>query len=162
MQVAKDTVVAIDYVLTGPDGQVLDSSEGREPLAYLHGNGNIIPGLEQALEGHAEGDKLDVTVKPEEGYGQRDDALIQTVTRDMFEGADKIEPGMRFNAMSNHGPRIVTVTEVEGDNITVDANHPLAGVTLQFAVEIKDVREATGEELEHGHVHNGDEHDHEE
>src|SRR5690606_17573858 len=101
MQISKHKVVAIDYTLTGPDGAVLDSSEGREPLAYLHGAGNIIAGLEAELEGKTRGDKLDVTVAPAEGYGERNEALIQQVPRSMFEGVDKIEPGMRFNAMSD-------------------------------------------------------------
>jgi len=160
MQISKHKVVAIDYTLTGPDGAVLDSSEGREPLAYLHGAGNIIAGLEAELEGKTRGDKLDVTVAPAEGYGERNEALIQQVPRSMFEGVDKIEPGMRFNAMSDAGPRVVVVTAVDDDGITIDGNHPLAGMELHFAVTIMDVRDATEEELEHGHVHGAGGHQH--
>lgn len=160
MQISKHKVVAIDYTLTGPDGAVLDSSEGREPLAYLHGAGNIIAGLEAELEGKTRGDKLDVTVAPAEGYGERNEALIQQVPRSMFEGVDKIEPGMRFNAMSDAGPRVVVVTAVDDDGITIDGNHPLAGMELHFAVTVMDVRDATEEELEHGHVHGAGGHHH--
>lgn len=160
MQISKHKVVAIDYTLTGPDGAVLDSSEGREPLAYLHGAGNIIAGLEKELEGKTRGDSLDVTVAPAEGYGERNDALIQQVPRSMFEGVDKIEPGMRFNAMSDAGPRVVVVTGVDDDGITIDGNHPLAGMELRFAVTVMDVRDATEEELEHGHVHGAGGHHH--
>lgn len=160
MQIAKDTVVSIDYTLKAPDGSVLDSSEGREPLAYLHGNGNIIPGLERALEGKQKGDSVDVTVQPAEAYGERDEALIQSVSRDKFEGVDKVEPGMQFQVMSEAGPRIVTVKAVEGEQVTIDANHPLAGVPLDFSVTVVDVREASPEELEHGHVHGAGGHEH--
>lgn len=160
MQIAKHKVVAIDYTLTGPDGAVLDSSDGREPLAYLHGAGNIIAGLETELEGKTKGDSLDVTVAPADGYGERNEALIQQVPRSMFEGVDKIEPGMRFNAMSDAGPRAVVVAAVDDDGITIDGNHPLAGMELRFAGTVMDVREATEEELEHGHVHGAGGHHH--
>src|SRR5690606_36394100 len=160
MQISKHKVVAIDYTLTAPDGAVLDSSGGREPLAYLHGAGNIIAGLEAELEGKTRGDKLDVTVAPAEGYGERNEALIQQVPRSMFEGVDKSEPGMRFNAMSDAGPRVVVVTAVDDDGITIDGNHPLAGMELHFAVTIMDVRDATEEELEHDHVHGAGGHQH--
>lgn len=160
MQIAKHKVVAIDYTLTGPDGAVLDSSEGREPLAYLHGGGNIIAGLESELEGKTKGDSLDVTVAPADGYGERNEALIQQVPRSMFEGVDKIEPGMRFNAMSDAGPRVVVVTAVDDDGVTIDGNHPLAGIELRFAVTVMEVRDASEEELEHGHVHGAGGHQH--
>lgn len=153
MQIAKDKVVAIDYTLKGPDGDVLDSSEGREPLSYIHGTGNIIPGLEKALEGKAKGDSVEVTVEPAEAYGERNEALIQEVSKGLFEGVDKIEPGMQFQAMSDSGPRLITVKAVDGDQVTIDGNHPLAGVTLDFNVNVVDVRDAEKEELEHGHVH---------
>lgn len=160
MQIAKNKVVSIDYTLTGPKGEVIDTSEGREPLAYLHGGGNIIPGLETALEGKSKGDQLNVSLEPKEGYGERNAALVQEVPKKLFEGVEKIEPGMQFQAMSEQGPRIVTVRAVEGDHVTVDGNHPLAGVPLQFDVAVVDVRDATKEELEHGHVHGPGEHDH--
>jgi len=157
MQIARDTVAAIDYKLTDNDGQVLDTSEGREPLSYLHGAGNLIPGLETALEGQTEGDSLTVTVQPEEAYGERDERLVQQVPMAAFEGVDQVEAGMRFQATDEQGQgRVVTVTEIEGDQVTVDANHPLAGQPLNFEVSVVEVREATPEEIEHGHVHTGE------
>lgn len=158
MQIARDTVAAIDYKLTDNDGQVLDTSEGREPLSYLHGAGNLIPGLESALEGQTEGDSLTVTVEPEEAYGERDERLVQQVPMAAFEGVEQVEAGMRFQATDEQGQgRVVTVTEVEGDQVTVDANHPLAGQPLNFEVNVVEVRAATDEEIEHGHVHTGEE-----
>ena len=161
MQIADNAVVAIHYTLTDDAGTTLDTSRERnEPLAYLHGHGNIIPGLESALVGKQAGDKLNVTVAPEEGYGERHDALIQTVPREAFEGVDEVLPGMQFQAQTDAGPRLFTITEVEGDNVTVDGNHPLAGATLHFDVEITEVREASAEELSHGHVHGPGGHEH--
>lgn len=158
MQIARDTVAAIDYKLTDNDGQVLDTSEGREPLSYLHGAGNLIPGLESALEGQSEGDSLTVQVEPAEAYGERDEQLVQQVPMAAFEGVEQVEAGMRFQATDEQGQgRVVTVTEVEGDQVTVDANHPLAGQPLNFEVSVVEVREATPEEIEHGHVHTGEE-----
>ncbi|MFP4155877.1 MAG: peptidylprolyl isomerase [Halothiobacillaceae bacterium] len=153
MQIAQDAVVSIDYTLTNSAGDVLDSSEGRQPLAYLHGHGNIIPGLETALEGKTAGEALEVTVPPAEAYGERDESLIQTVPSSLFQGVDTIEPGMRFQAQTGAGVEIVVVKAVEGDQITLDANHELAGETLNFKVSIVEVREATPEEIDHGHVH---------
>ena len=153
MQVAKDKVVSIDYTLTDDEGTVLDSSQGREPLAYLHGSGNIIPGLEKALEGKQAGDKLNVRVDAADAYGERDDALTQDVPLSMFQGVDQIEEGMRFQAQTSAGVQVVTVTRVSGDSVTVDGNHPLAGKPLTFDVNVVEVRDASGEELEHGHVH---------
>jgi len=154
MQVAKDTVVAIDYTLKDDDGSVVDASQEGQPLEYLHGAGNIIPGLEKALEGKQAGDDVSVTVQPTEAYGERNDDLQQEVPKDLFQGVDKIEPGMRFQAETQQGTQVVTVTAVEDDTVTVDANHPLAGQTLNFEVNVSNVRPATAEELEHGHVHN--------
>lgn len=153
MQIAKNAVVAIDYTLTDGEGQVLDTSQGRGPLAYLHGAGNIIPGLENALEGKAEGDKVNVSVPPEEGYGQRDESLIQAVPKKMFAETAEPEPGMQFQAQGPDGARVLTILKVEDDQVTVDANHPLAGQELNFDVAVVNVREASEEELEHGHVH---------
>jgi FKBP-type peptidyl-prolyl cis-trans isomerase SlyD len=161
MQIAQDKVVLIHYTLTNDGGKVLDSSSGGDPLAYLHGQGNIIPGLEKALEGKQAGDKLNVRVEPAEGYGVRDDSLVQQVPRRAFGSVSKIEPGMQFHAQSAQGQmRVVTVTHVKGDMVTVDANHPLAGEVLVFDVEVAEVRDATGEELEHGHVHGPGGHHH--
>ena len=152
MQISQNTVVSIDYTLTGDDGQVIDTSEGREPLVYLHGHQNIIPGLEKAIEGAAEGDELEVSVEPEEGYGPYRDDLVQDVPRDAFAGIDKVEPGMSFRAESDAGPMTVVVREVGDDAITVDGNHMLAGKVLNFKVAVKDVREATESEVEQGTV----------
>ena len=157
MQISQHTVASIDYKLTDGDGQVLDSSEGREPLTYLHGAGNLIPGLESALEGSAPGEEVAVTVDPSEGYGERDENLIQQVPKSAFEGVEQIEPGMRFQATDESGNgRVVTVTGVQEEEVTVDANHPLAGVPLNFAVNVVEVREASQDEVEHGHVHTGE------
>ena len=153
MAIEKDKVVSIDYTLTGENGQVLDSSQGREPLAYLHGAGNIIPGLESALEGKNEGDQLNVQIPPDKAYGQRDERMVQPVPRTAFQGVADIQPGMQFQASTNAGPRLITVVAVGGDQVTIDANHPLAGATLNFDVKVVGVRDATNEEKSHGHVH---------
>lgn len=160
MQITKDKVVSIEYTLKDDQGQIIDTSDGRGPLAYLHGAGNIIPGLENALEGKSTGDSLEVSVPPTEGYGERDDSQMQTIPRNMFEGVDTIEVGMQFHAQSEHGVQIVTVTEISEDQITVDANHPLAGMNLHFSVTVGEIREATQEELSHGHVHGPEGHQH--
>ena len=153
-------MVNVHYTLKDDAGTVLDSSAGGEPLAYMHGNGNLIPGLEKALEGKRVGDKLNVAVAPEEGYGVRNEELVQNVPRSAFKGIPKLEVGMQFQADSNRGPRTVVVTAIEGDTITVDGNHPLADQTLNFEVEITDVRSATAEEISHGHVHGPGGHHH--
>ena len=161
MLIGSEKVVLIHYTLTDDSGQVLDSSSGREPLAYLHGKGNIIPGLEKALEGKQAGDKVNVAVEPAEGYGERDERLVQNVPREAFENVDEVNPGMQFQAQNEQGQaRIVTVTKVADDLITIDANHPLAGASLNFDVEVTEVREPTAEELEHGHVHGPGGHNH--
>lgn len=152
MQVEKDKVVSIEYTLKDEHGNVIDASNGN-PLAYLHGHGQIIPGLEKALEGKTVGDKLTVTVPAAEAYGERVEQLVQEVPRQLFQGVDKIEVGMRFEAQSEQGVHSVEVTEVDGDTITVDGNHPLAGKDLTFDVEIVEIRDATPDELAHGHAH---------
>ncbi|MDE2195638.1 MAG: peptidylprolyl isomerase [Gammaproteobacteria bacterium] len=160
MRIAKDTVVSIDYTLTDKDGAVIDSSKGQAPLAYLHGAGNIIPGLEDALEGKQTGDQVKVTVPPEKAYGPRNESLTQVVPRKSFDSAHEIKPGMRFRAEGEHGAHTLTVTTVDKDHVTVDANHPLAGKTLNFEVAVVEVRAATHTELTHGHVHGPHGHDH--
>jgi len=160
MQVQNDHVVSIDYTLKNDAGEVMDSSESTGPLAYLHGHQNIIPGLEKALDDKSVGDSFTVSIEPAEAYGERDENAIQTVPRSMFQGVDEIEPGMRFQAQTEGGVTVVTVKEVNGDEITLDANHELAGETLHFDVEVKDVRPASEEEIEHGHVHGPDGHEH--
>ncbi len=154
MQIENGKVVTIDYTLKDDQGNVIDSSEGGEALSYLHGAGNIIPGLEKALEGRTTGDELDVSLTAEEGYGPRDSALIQKVARDRFQSNDEIQVGMQFHTQSKNGsPIVVTVVEVGDEEITVDGNHPLAGENLNFQVKVVGVRDATSEELNHGHVH---------
>lgn len=160
MQIAKNSVVSIDYTLTDDAGTVLDSSKGQAPLAYIQGAGNIIPGLEEALEGKQAGEQLKVSVPPEKGYGPRNEAMTQKVPRNMFDTQQEIKPGMRFHAESEHGTHTVTVTAVDEEQVTVDGNHPLAGKTLNFDVSIVEVREATKDELSHGHVHGPDGHHH--
>lgn len=160
MEIADQRVVLMHYTLTNNAGEVLDSSQGNDPLAYLHGGGNIIPGLEKALLGKQAGDKLTVKVAPADGYGERNDEMIQQVPRRAFQGIKDIEPGMSFQAQGPQGPMRVTVTRVAGDMVTVDGNHPLAGEELTFDVEITEVRAATAEEMQHGHVHGAGGHQH--
>jgi FKBP-type peptidyl-prolyl cis-trans isomerase SlyD len=160
MKIEKNKVVSIDYKLTGSDGQVIDSSEGRDPLAYLHGNGNIVSGLEEALEGKATGDEVRVSVPPEKGYGTRDETKLVEVSKDKLQGATEINPGMQFQAQTPNGPQIFTVSKVEESSVTLDANHPLAGATLNFDVKVREVRDATTEEVSHGHVHGPGGHQH--
>jgi FKBP-type peptidyl-prolyl cis-trans isomerase SlyD len=159
MAVAPDCVVTIHYTLKDDAGTVLDHSSPEEPLAYLHGHGNIIPGLEKELDGKNIGDALTVTVAPADGYGEYDNGLVQSVPRRTLRGIKDVKPGMRLHAQTAEGPRSVTVTKVLGDMVTLDGNHPLAGKSLRFDVRIEDVRPATEEELSHGHVHGpGDHH----
>ena len=160
MQIANDVVASIEYTLTDDQGNIIDSSVGGEPLAYLHGAGNIIPGLENALAGKQVGDAFKVSIAPAEGYGEKNDSLLQVVPREMFQGVETIEVGMQFHAQTDYGMQVITVAAVEGANITVDGNHPLAGQTLNFDVKVVDVRAASAEELEHGHVHGPDGHHH--
>jgi FKBP-type peptidyl-prolyl cis-trans isomerase SlyD len=160
MQIAKHKVVTMEYTLTGSDGTILDTSEGQEPLAYIQGTGNLIPGLESALEGKAAGDHLEVSLPPEEGYGVRDDSLMQTIAREQFEGVEDLQVGMQFEARDDEGEQVVTIVKIEEEVVTVDGNHPLAGEILNFNVDVVEVRDATSEELEHGHVHGPGGHHH--
>ncbi len=153
MQVADKKVVSMQYTLTNDAGEVLDQSQPDEPLVYLHGMGNIISGLEKALVGKTTGDNLKVQAAPEEAYGLRDESMVQTMPSSAFQGVDAIEEGMQFHAEGNDGPVMISVTKVDGDDVTVDGNHPLAGVALTFDVEITEVRDATEDELAHGHIH---------
>lgn len=153
MQVAPNKVVTIAYTLKDDKGTVIDQASEQEPFSLIHGIGNIISGLETALEGKAAGDTLSVTIEPQDGYGEYNDGLTQVISKEMFEGVDEIKPDMQFHAQTDQGMGVVTVTQVEGDQVTIDGNHPLAGVTLNFDVNVIGVRDATQEELEHGHVH---------
>ena len=161
MLIANQHVVAIDYTLSNNAGEVIDSSEGAEPLVYLHGAGYIIAGVENALTGIAVGDELDVSIEPEDAYGEYSAELITNIGREMFEGVDALEVGMQFHASApDGGMQIVTIREIEGEQVTIDGNHPLAGQQLNFKVKVVDVRAASEEEVAHGHVHGEGGHQH--
>ncbi|HBC58438.1 MAG TPA: peptidylprolyl isomerase [Gammaproteobacteria bacterium] len=152
--IGDNQVVSIHYTLTNEAGQVIDSSQDQDPLTYLHGAQNIIPGLEKALVGKVVGDKLQVVVQPNEGYGEIDPRMVQNVDIAAFQGIDQVEVGMIFEAQAQDGStQRIMIKALEGDQVTIDANHPLAGVVLHFDVEITHIREATKEEIAHGHVH---------
>lgn len=160
MQISERSVASFHYTLTDDQGQVIDSSEGREPLTYLHGTGQIVPGLEKAMEGRQAGDQFKVDVAPEEGYGVHHAELMQEVPREAFQGMDDIQPGMQFQGRGPQGVINVTVTKVDADKVHIDGNHPLAGKTLHFAIEVTEVRDASEEEIAHGHVHGEGGHHH--
>ena len=161
MLIAANKAVSIDYTLTNDAGEVIDSSAGGAPLVYLHGAGNIIVGLEKALLGKEIGSELSVTVEPEEAYGEYSAELVATLGRDMFEGVDELEVGMQFHASGpDGGMQIVTIRDLDGDDVIVDGNHPLAGQRLTFAVKVVAVRDASAEELAHGHIHGEGGHHH--
>jgi FKBP-type peptidyl-prolyl cis-trans isomerase SlyD len=160
MQISQDNVVLIDYRLTDDAGNELDSSADHGPLAYLHGHSNIVPGLEQALEGRSAGEEFSVSIEPVMAYGEINPALTQTLPSSMFGGTEQIAVGMQFHAQTDHGVEVVTVTALEGDEVTIDGNHPMAGKTLHFDVTVREVRAASEEELAHGHVHGEHGHQH--
>lgn len=153
--VEKNQVVSMHYTLKDDEGNVIDSSENQDPLTFLQGAGNIIPGLENALEGKATGDSLQVRVEPKDGYGEPVADLVQTVDKKMFEGVDELESGMIFEVRSaeDQPPQRILVREVKGEEVTIDGNHPLAGVALNFDVKIVSSRDASETELAHGHAH---------
>lgn len=154
LMIGKNSVVSLHYTLRNDEDEILDSSEGKQPLIYLHGADNLIPGLEAELQGKTSGTSFSASIPPEQAYGEIRDELIQVINRDMFQGVDQIEPGMSFVAQGEgDAQQQIRVTEVDGDDITIDANHPMAGLTLHFEVEVVDVREGTEQEIEHGHVH---------
>lgn len=159
MTIQKDKVAQIEYTLTNQLGEELDASAGN-PLAYLHGHNNLIPGLEAELEGKSVSDKFKVTIPADQAYGQRVDALVQTVPSSMFQGVEELEIGMRFEAQSEQGMHSVEITHIEDGKVTVDGNHPLAGEVLTFDVEVVGLRDATEEEIEHGHAHGEGGHHH--
>lgn len=160
MKVVHNAVVVIDYTLKDNAGEVIDSSEGAGPLAYLHGSGNIVEGLEEALEGKEAGAEVQASIEPTKAYGERHEDMKQDVPKELFGGVENIEAGMQFQSETDQGPVLVTVVEVTDETVTVDGNHPLAGVHLNFDVKVLEVREATAEELEHGHVHGEGGHQH--
>ena len=153
MKIINHKVVGIHYTLKDASGDQLDTSDGGDPLRYLHGAGNIVEGLEKALTDKEKGDQVQVVVEPAEGYGEYNEGLKQSVPKAAFEGVDTIEVGAQFEAQSDNGAVSVVVTEVSEDTVVVDGNHPLAGQALHFDVTITDVRDASEEEIAHGHVH---------
>lgn len=153
MKIADKLAVTIHYTLTNDAGKQLDSSRNEKPMEYLHGSGQIVSGLEKALAGKEVGDKFIVTIPPVEAYGEKRDDMVQEVPMTMFEGVDKVEVGMQFNADASHGVNVVKVSKVDGDKVTIDGNHPMAGEALTFDVEVMDLRPATEDELSHKHVH---------
>ena len=153
MKVANNMVVSLDFTLWDDQGEVIDTSEGGEPMAYLHGHLNLVPGLEKALEGKVVGDTFKITVPADEAFGPRDEDLVEVLDRSDFPDDLELEPGMQFEAEDEDGDSIVTITAVNGDEITVDSNPEFAGMDLTYEVKVVEIREATPEEIEHGHVH---------
>ncbi|WP_413700242.1 peptidylprolyl isomerase [Psychromonas sp. KJ10-10] len=153
MKIENDVVVSIHFGVAEVDGNALDSTENGAPLDYIQGAGYLVPGLEAELAGKEVGDKFDIKLEAKDAYGEFQEALVQQVPRNLFEGVDTIEVGMSFQADTDQGPRTVEVTEVTDELVSIDANHPLAGMALQFIGEVVAVREATQDELAHGHVH---------
>jgi FKBP-type peptidyl-prolyl cis-trans isomerase SlyD len=160
MQISKHTVAMIEYELTDDSGEVLDTSKGRGPLGYVHGVGSLIPGLESELEGKTGGDAFKVKVAPENAYGERVDEMVQAIPRSEMPADVDITVGMQFQAESPSGAQVVTVVGIDDETVTLDANHPLAGVSLNFDVQVLEVREASEEEIEHGHPHGPGGHEH--
>lgn len=160
MPIEQNSVVSIHYTLRDDSGTVLDRSAEGQPLSYLHGHGNLIPGLERELAGRTVGEKLSVRIPPAEAYGEHEPGLVQTVPRRALKGIAEIRTGLRLEARTEQGPRTLTITRVAGDLVTLDGNHPLAGQNLNFDVEVAEVRAATEEELAHGHVHGPGGHHH--
>ncbi len=157
MQVAEKKAVTIKYTLRDEEGAVLDSTDGRDPLTYLHGADNLVPGVEEALQGKSPGDEVTVTVPPEKGYGKREDGNVRNVPVRKLP-AGRLQPGATVQLNTNHGPVVAVVKAVKGDYATLDLNHPLAGKTLRFELQVVEVRDATEEEISHGHVHAPGEH----
>ena len=161
MTIAENSVVTMHYKLKNISGEIIDSSSEQEPLVYMHGSGNIIVGLEEQLVGKKAGDTISTQVSPEKGYGVPVEALIQKVPTAAFgDEISNIEVGMRFQADTEQGPVPVVVTSIENDIVTVDGNHPLAGQELFFDISIVEVRDASSEEIDHGHVHGPGGHQH--
>ncbi len=162
MTITKDVVATISFKVLSEEGVLVDEVTKDEALDYLHGHQNLIPGLENALEGKKVGDKFSITVSPKDAYGEFQDGLVQRVPAEVFGNLDEIEVGMRFIAETDIGELPVEITAIEGDEVVVDGNHLLAGQTLQFEVEVLELRPATAEEIAHGHLHGEEEcgHDH--
>ena len=160
MKIEKNKAVFINYTLKDDNGKLIDTSEGRKPLAYIQGIGNLIPGLEAELEGKTTKDVLNVSIPPDQAYGIRNEGLVQRLDAQQFSNMPDLKPGMQFHANSQQRPLLITVIEISPQGVLVDGNHPLAGKTLHFHVEVVNVRDATLSELEHGHVHGDEGHSH--
>jgi FKBP-type peptidyl-prolyl cis-trans isomerase SlyD len=153
MKITKNSVVVMHYAVSDSDDTLIDSSYDHKPMAIIHGTGYLIPGLEDALEGHQVDDKFEVSVEAEQAYGPRHDEYVQSVQKDLLQGVEELAVGTQLRASTDDGEQTVIVIDITDDEVTVDGNHPLAGLDLKFDVEILEVREATAEELEHGHIH---------
>lgn len=160
MTVSKHKVVTLNYTLKNNEGIILDTSEGREPLVYLHGVGSLIPGLENKLEGKAAGESMNIIIQPEDAYGKRNDNLVRIVEKSGFQGDEEMQEGMRVQLETDQGPAIAVITKIEGEEVTLDLNHPLADMELHFDIELVDIRDANPEEISHGHVHGPGGHHH--
>ncbi len=161
MKISKHSVVSLEYTLTDDQDEVLDQSDATDPLVYLHGTGALVPGLEQALEGKSAGETFQVSIAPGDAYGHRNEKWVQELKRSEFPEDEELEEGMVFQLKNgSEDPAILTIVELKDDTVTVDGNHPLAGMTLHFDVKVTEVRPATEEELEHGHAHSGCGHEH--
>ncbi|MFT6269692.1 MAG: FKBP-type peptidyl-prolyl cis-trans isomerase SlyD [Alphaproteobacteria bacterium] len=152
MLIADNHVITLHYAVKTQNGDLIDESKSSEPLAFIQGSHFMIAGLEDALYGKQKGEKFEITIEPEEAYGHRQDQLVQEVPANMFEGME-IEVGMSFRATTDQGEQSVIIIDKDDNQVTVDGNHPLSGMTLMFDVSIEDVREATADEIDHGHVH---------
>ena len=160
MKITKHAVVTVNYTLKNDKGETLDSSEGKEPMTYLHGVGGLIPGLETEMEGKEKSAKFSVTVQPENAYGNYDEKLLKLVSKDGFQGDEEMKVGMQVQLDTEHGPAMAVVSKIDDTEVTLDLNHPLADAVLSFDIEVIDVREGTEEEISHGHVHGPGGHQH--
>ncbi|MBT6614663.1 MAG: peptidylprolyl isomerase [Deltaproteobacteria bacterium] len=153
MIIEKNRAISINYELTNDAGEVLDSTQYQDPMIYLHGANDILPALEKALEGKSLKARVRVKVSPEEGYGEYNEELVQSIPLSSFPNSDKIVVGTQFQLDTSQGPKIATITKIEGAEFTLDMNHPLAGQTLNFDIDVVAIRDATPEEIEKGHIH---------
>lgn len=160
MKILKNKAVHIHYTLKNDQGETMDSSVGQDPLAYIHGHGNLIPGLEKALENKGKGEKIKASIAPEEAYGVKNKDLVQNIPLSNFQDQNSVKVGRQFQINTEQGPVIATIINVKEGQVTIDMNHQLAGQTLHFDVEVMEVRDATQEELAHGHIHGAGGHHH--
>lgn len=160
MVIEQNKVVSLNYTLKNSEGLLIDTSEGREPLVYLHGVGGLIPGLESELEGKTAGTKMNVVISPEDAYGKRQAELMHVVPKDGFQGDEEMKEGMQVQLETENGPTVATIAKIEGEEVTLDLNHPLADMELHFDVSIEEIRDASADELSHGHAHGPGGHEH--